>query len=582
MNNGEGKESHNDSNNFVGKFEAILHTLFEEYGKKPTTPKSLTEDQKSIARCLQELVSSGELKIDKAASETTSLCDGFIGEWESTGIKSAAVQQLIALLNRPHVRGVLISAEDISSNRYLPKLPSVPFEVDEDEGIVVKVVRIVKRDETLGATIRNDHGKIYIARLIAGGVAARSACIQEGDRILEVNGLPTSDLSIDDVARILNRVDKGTVTLKLVPAEMSMRADNGTPHVYLRALFDYKGKEDDRHPCPEVALSFKRGDILELLACNDDHWWQVNHFFSVFSISFIKNTTLKARRIGSGAFAHCEDMKASRIGLIPSEALQMTKSMSEIEQRPTDGRGSSRSGSSHESEYVYESVCRLSPRDGISRIIVLVGPPGVGRNELKRRLLSRYPQRFSTTVPHTTRPKRTGEVEGVDYYFTERSVMEKMIYSGQMLEFGEFRGNLYGTALCSVRDAQQAGIPLITPHPLALQLLRTHEFLPFIVFIQPPDAATFKNTRVVNASLPRGSSGQSRNASVTRMFSDAEIEQIINGGATLYKQYGHLFDAIIINKDLEESTTQLLHLISDVETKPTWVPLSWATNLCSE
>ncbi|KIH51518.1 hypothetical protein ANCDUO_18396, partial [Ancylostoma duodenale] len=101
--------------------------------------------------------------------------------------------------------------------------------------------------------------------------------------------------------------------------------------------FDYKGKEDDRHPCPEVALSFKRGDILELLACNDDHWWQT------------KNTTFKARRIGSGAFAHCEDIKAaSRIGLIPSEVLQMTKSMSEIEQRPTDGRGSSRSGSSHE------------------------------------------------------------------------------------------------------------------------------------------------------------------------------------------------------------------------------------------
>lgn len=47
-------------------------------------------------------------------------------------------------------------------------------------------------------------------------------------------------------------------------------------------------------------------------------------------------------------------------------------------------------------------------------------------------------------------------------------------------------------------------------------------------------------------------------------------------------RYGHLFDAIIINKDLEESTTQLLHLINDVETKPTWVPLSWATNLCSE
>ncbi|ETN86598.1 hypothetical protein NECAME_05902 [Necator americanus] len=104
MNNGEGKESTSDSGSFVGKFEAILHTLFEEYGKKSSRPKSLSEDQKNIARCLQELVSTGELKIDNAASETTSLCDGFIGDWESTGIKSAAVQQLIALLNRPHVR----------------------------------------------------------------------------------------------------------------------------------------------------------------------------------------------------------------------------------------------------------------------------------------------------------------------------------------------------------------------------------------------------------------------------------------------------------------------------------------------
>ncbi|VDK55047.1 unnamed protein product, partial [Cylicostephanus goldi] len=275
--------------------------------------------------------------------------------------------------------------------------------------------------------------------------------------------------------------------------------------------FDYKGKEDERHPCPEVALSFTRGDILELQTCNDDHWWQNIHF-------------VQARRIGFGAFANSEDFKgngSSRIGLIPSETLQLSKSTSEIEQRPTNGRGSSRSGSSHETEYVYESVCRLAPRDGLPRLVVLIGPPGVGRNELKRRLIARFPQRFTTTVPHTTRAKRErsalqrgrvqiikiifeanfalrsyflrhGEVEGVDYYFTERSVMEKMIYSGQMLEFGEFRGNLYGTAISSVRDAQRAGTPLITPHPLALPVLRTQEFMPFIVFIQPPDAAAFK------------------------------------------------------------------------------------------
>ncbi|VDM57588.1 unnamed protein product [Angiostrongylus costaricensis] len=608
MSHEEDKDPPKDSNDFAEKFEAILFTLFEEYKKKEDSSRKLTDRQKYVAHCLQEFIVSGGLKLDKSAADTTSLCDGFISDWESTGIKSAAVQQLIALLNRPHVRGALISAEDIAANRYMPKLPAVPFEVDEDEGIAVKVVRIVKRDETLGATIKCEHGKVYIARLIAGGVAVRSACIQEGDRILEVNGLPIADLSVDDVARILNRVDCGTVTLKLVPAELPYSTTtNGISHVYLRAQgpenisvnevcgrgsindecvvplwfqkchcgefddedeesrahryaivldelvvlveeiacaavqecaeeldYDYNGRDDVRHPCPEVALSFSKGDILELLVCNDDHWWQ-------------------ARCIGNGAFATCENSKASsRIGLIPSEALQLLKNTVENDLKG-DGRGSTRSRGSQEMELIYESVCRMSLRDGFSRVIVLVGAPGVGR---------------------------ANEIEGVDYYFVERSVMEKMIYSGQMLEFGEYRGNLYGTALCSVRGAQKFGTPLITPHPLALQLLRTPEFMPFIIFIKPPDAAAFKDTRIAGPNTPRTSTTSSkRKFNISRTFSDAEIEQIINNSVLLHKQYGHLFDAVIVNEDFEESFTQLIRLINDLETKPTWVPLCWATNI---
>ncbi|VDL77884.1 unnamed protein product [Nippostrongylus brasiliensis] len=494
----------------------------------------------------------------------------------------------------------MICAEDIATNKYLPKLPEIPFEVDEDEGIVVKVVRIVKKDETIGATIKNDRGKVYIARVIAGGVAARSGCIQEGDRILEVNSLPISQLSVEDVARILNRVDYAT--------------------------FDYNGKTDDRHPCPEVALSFNKGDILELLACNDDHWWQ-------------------ARRIGNGAFANCEDIKdvatseyhvlfslgddldenimdnedmlqvrlanifeqisdrlfsgevhklaehelqrnnsdaSSRIGLIPSEALQLAKITADLELKYADGRGSSKSRSNSESELIYESVCRVTPRQESARIVVLLGPPGVGRNEMKRRLLARFPRRFSTTIPHTSRAMRSGEAEGVDYYFVERTVMEKMIYSGEMLEFGEYKGNLYGTALCSVRDARLRGTPVITPHPLALPLLRTSEFMPFIIFVQPPDKAAFKKTRSVEATASRGSLSTPKKASGGRFFTDAEIDRIIESSGALYKQYGHIVDSTILNKDLEESCTQLLQLINNLETKPTWVPLSWATNLRSD
>ena len=83
-------------------------------------------------------------------------------------------------------------------------------------------------------------------------------------------------------------------------------------------------------------------------------------------------------------------------------------------------------------------------------------------------------------------------MQAADYYFVERDFMETMITNGEMLEFGEYRGNLYGTALSAVYDARKQGIPLLTPHHLALRLLRTAELKPFIIFIQPPDASVFK------------------------------------------------------------------------------------------
>lgn len=67
----------------------------------------------------------------------------------------------------------------MSSGRFSPKLPDVPYEVDDEEGLSIKLVRLVKGSEPLGATIKCDaHGAVYIARVIAGGVADRSACIQ--------------------------------------------------------------------------------------------------------------------------------------------------------------------------------------------------------------------------------------------------------------------------------------------------------------------------------------------------------------------------------------------------------------------
>ncbi len=47
----------------------------------------------------------------------------------------------------------------------------------------------------------------------------------------------------------------------------------------------------------------------------------------------------------------------------------------------------------------YEEVARLFPRVGFFRPVVLVGPPGVGRNEIKRRIIAMEPDRYRSTIP---------------------------------------------------------------------------------------------------------------------------------------------------------------------------------------
>lgn len=70
----------------------------------------------------------------------------------------------------------------------------------------------------------------------------------------------------------------------------------------------------------------------------------------------------------------------------------------------------------HESEIitpsymVYEPVDRMIPTAEFIRPIVLIGPSGIGRNELKRRLILYNPKKYASTVPHTSRSQRLKKI----------------------------------------------------------------------------------------------------------------------------------------------------------------------------
>uniref|UniRef100_A0A1A7WBN7 Membrane protein, palmitoylated 7 (MAGUK p55 subfamily member 7) n=1 Tax=Iconisemion striatum TaxID=60296 RepID=A0A1A7WBN7_9TELE len=117
---------------------------------------------------------------------------------------SGDVKELLKLLEKPHLKSLLLVHDTVAKKGYDPELPPLPDDLDDNEDSV-KIIRLVKNKEPLGATIRrNDHtGAIVVARIMRGGAADRSGLIHAGDELKEVNGIPVEDKKPEEIIHIL-------------------------------------------------------------------------------------------------------------------------------------------------------------------------------------------------------------------------------------------------------------------------------------------------------------------------------------------------------------------------------------------
>uniref|UniRef100_H2YGE3 Uncharacterized protein n=1 Tax=Ciona savignyi TaxID=51511 RepID=H2YGE3_CIOSA len=403
----------------------------------------------------------------------------------------------------------------------------------------------------------DEKGNIVVARILKGGAADRSGLIHVNDILVEVNDVAAQGKKPEELIQLLAGLS-GPLTFKLIPGEavVEPRTEEVGGSLYLRSRYKYHPKSDPLIPCQEAGLDFNPGDVLRVVSKDDASWWQ--------------------------AIKESQHSSVERAGLIPSIKLQTRrerlKKQSERKTTPSPSiKGSNLSLLSNDRK----TACnfrrkRNSPRpdkhqltpNGVGnthsptyRPIVLVGPQGVGRNELKDRLIDSNPAHYGVPVPHTSRSKQIGEMDGKDYHFVTREYMESGIRDNLFLEYGEYKGNLYGTSLSAVHTViQNHQVCVLTPYPQALSVLRCKEMKPYIVFIQPPTL-----DQLDTMGIPGDH----------RFPQQDELSNLVNRGERMEAAYGRLFDARIVNDNVDAAFAQLKEISFFLENDLQWLPSEW-------
>ncbi|KAL4624633.1 MAGUK p55 subfamily member 7-like [Arapaima gigas] len=470
-------------------------------------------------------------------------------------------------------QSLLFAHDVVARKQYDPVLLPLPQDLSGEQDSV-KIVQLVKSKEPLGATVKRDEhtGAIVVARIMKGGCADRSGLIHEGDELREVNGIPMENKSLDEIIPIMAQ-SQGAITFKVIPGN-KVEMETIKPKMFVRSLFDYNPNEDAEIPCKEAGLTFTKGDILQILSQDDTSWWQAKHC-SVLNA--------RAGLIPSRQFQESRRFSLKRPpALPPAQALRNCRSSSlrrsfrlssrrRKTRRPTCGGQWSKHNDAVEVATYEEVVPYHRPPWAWPRLVLLVGPSGVGINELKKKLVLSDPQRYDVTVPHTTRPKKAHESDGVEYTFIPKYLFLTELVNNKFVEYGEYGGHFYGTSLAAVRSVLARNkVCLLDVQPQTVIHLRTPEFKPFVVYVKPPPLEHLRTTRR-KAKLQswRDEMGQ------MKTFLEEDFQEMVESAKAMEAMYGYLFDKVIVNDDLAESFLELQATLRKLETEEQWIPAAW-------
>uniref|UniRef100_A0A8C5YJX6 Disks large homolog 1 n=1 Tax=Microcebus murinus TaxID=30608 RepID=A0A8C5YJX6_MICMU len=457
----------------------------------------------------------------------------------------------------------------VSPSPYLGQTPASPARYSPVSKVVLgddEITReprkvVLHRGSTgLGFNIvgGEDGEGIFISFILAGGPADLSGELRKGDRIISVNSVDLRAASHEQAAAALKNAGQAvTIVAQYRPEEysrfeakihdlreqmMNSSISSGSGSLrtsqkrslYVRALFDYDKTKDSG--LPSQGLNFKFGDILHVINASDDEWWQ-------------------ARQV-------TPDGESDEVGVIPSKRRVEKKERARLKtvkfNSKTRDKGLYRFSQpcfnfliGGQEEYVlsYEPVNQQEVN--YTRPVIILGPM---KDRINDDLISEFPDKFGSCVPHTTRPKRDYEVDGRDYHFvTSREQMEKDIQEHKFIEAGQYNNHLYGTSVQSVREVAEKGKHCILDvSGNAIKRLQIAQLYPISIFIKPK---SMENIMEMNKRL-----------------TEEQARKTFERAMKLEQEFTEHFTAIVQGDTLEDIYNQVKQIIEEQSGPYIWVP----------
>ncbi|XP_060751347.1 disks large homolog 2 isoform X11 [Tachysurus vachellii] len=477
----------------------------------------------------------------------------------------------------------LLGEEDINRNPSLDdgeghRFESQHFQLREPRKIVLH-----KGSTGLGFNIvgGEDGEGIFVSFILAGGPADLSGELRRGDQILSVNGIDLRGATHEQAAAALKGAGQTVaIVAQYRPEEYgrfeakihdlreqmmnhSMSSGSGSLRtnqkrsLYVRALFDYDRLKDSG--LPSQGLSFRYGDILHVINASDDEWWQ-------------------ARRV-------TPDGDSEEMGVIPSKRRVERKERARLKTvkfnaKPgsIDSKGSfsekRRKNSIFSRKFPFYKIKELDEQDGsdsersqedvilsyepvirqeihYARPVIILGPM---KDRINDDLISEFPDKFGSCVPHTTRGKRDYEVDGRDYHFvTSREQMEKDIQEHKFIEAGQYNDNLYGTSVQSVRYVAERGKHCILDvSGNAIKRLQAAQLYPIAIFIKPKSIESLME--------------------MNKRLTEEQAKKTYDRAMKLEQEFGQYFTALVQVDTLEDIYTQCKMVIEEQSGPYIWIP----------